>query len=159
MFFCVWVCVCARALSAVKCSNRQRASIQACALVQTLGPPPPRVHRLRAATKDGGVLPPEAYGGRWNPVGKRGPPPDGAPARAPPPRRPPPTPVQRASGCAHLLHERAQPVQTPCTPAPRRADKGTTHFCVVDSERNAVSITSTVCECVFVRGGRGGNTA
>ncbi|KAI8464305.1 MAG: gamma-glutamyltranspeptidase [Monoraphidium minutum] len=53
---------------------------------------------LRAATRDGRVLAPEAYGGRWNPIG-RGAPPD---------------------------------------------DHGTTHFNVVDRDRNAISITSTV---------------
>ena len=34
------------------------------------------IDTLRAATRDGGVLAPEAYGGRWNPIGK-GAPPDG----------------------------------------------------------------------------------
>lgn len=35
------------------------------------------LHSLRTQTKDSRVLPAEAYGGKWNPIGK-GAPPDGA---------------------------------------------------------------------------------
>ncbi|KAF8065580.1 GGT2 [Scenedesmus sp. PABB004] len=52
---------------------------------------------LRAATRDDGVLPDEAYGGRWNPRGD-----------APP------------------------------------EERGTTHFSIVDAERNAVAVTTSV---------------
>ncbi|WIA36576.1 hypothetical protein OEZ86_007868 [Tetradesmus obliquus] len=55
------------------------------------------VEKLRAATRDDGVLPDDEYGGRWNPRG--------------------------------------------VPPAP---ESGTSHFSIVDEERNAVSVTTSI---------------